>query len=463
MRWIGRIAIGLALLLALLTGAFLALGGVQLVRAMRGPDLPTYGAQASLASDLRFLREAVLRNERGATPAQFDGFLRVIDGAPPLRSVDELTLIASEALAQFDNAHTTLMRPMMRRLPIRLHWTADALIVVKARPVHSALLGRRIVAIGGRTPEELAAGARRFVGGGTPGWVRYRSEYFLTAPAALTALGAEAAGDSVELRVRDQHGAEEYVTLAADLEPLPGDPFWDFLNAFPGDTHFETDGWATLLRADQTLPLYLQEPRRFFLARALPEQSAVYLRMNSSANDEGETVAQFTTRALALVRERAPRNIIVDFRYNRGGGYDLVLPLVEGVASALPANGRVYVITGPNTFSAGLIAASQFRRWAGDRLTIVGEDVGDRLRFRGEGVAVTLPASGVEAYLATAWDDVASDCGLLNDCWPLNRFLLRGIGAFAPDIRAANTWESYRAGRDLVLDAVLADISARAR
>ncbi len=463
MRWVGRIAIGVASLLALLAGGFFALGGMHLVRAMQGPDLPAYGAQASFANDLRFLREAAMRNERGATPGQFSAFRRIIDGAPPPRSTDELTLIASEALAQFDNAHTTLMRPMMRRLPIRLHWTADALIVVKARPTQSALLGRRIVSIGGRAPEDLAAATRRFVGGGTAGWLRYRSEYFLTAPAALAALGAEAVGDSVELRVRDQHGVEEIVTLAADSEPLPGDPFWDFLNAFPGDTHFETDGWATLLRADQILPLYLQEPRRLFLVRVLSEQGAVYLRMNSSTNDEGETVAQFTARALALVRERAPRNIIVDFRYNRGGGYDLVLPLVEGVVAALPSNGRVYVITGPNTFSAGLIAASQFRRWAGDRLTIVGEDVGDRLRFRGEGVVVTLPASGVDAYISTAWDDVASDCGWFDDCWPLNRFLLRGVGAFAPDIRAANTWESYRTGRDLVLDAVFADISARAR
>lgn len=95
-------------------------------------------------------------------------------------------------------------------------------------------------------------------------------------------------------------------------------------------------------------------------------------------------------------------------------------------------------------------------------MTIVGEEAGDRLRFRGEGIMVTLPATSAEAYLATAWDDVAADCGWFGDCWPPNKFLLRGVGSLDPDIRVANTWESYRMGRDLLVEAVFDDILRRA-
>jgi hypothetical protein len=445
----------------LLTGAFFSAGGWQIVTTLRGPTLPDAPRAHTPAGDLAYFRAAVIANERGATREQFAAFTSLLDEGPPPETVDDLTLVASRALASFDNAHTTLVRPMMRRLPVRLHWTADALIVVKARPEHAALLGRRIVSLGGRAPEEMLASMPLLVGGGTASWRRYRSEYFFSAPAALAFLGADVRDGAVELRTLDAAGEEETTMLVADAEALPGDAFWDFLNAFPGDTHFQTDGWLPLLRRNQGLPVYLQEPDRLFLLRPLPEHRAVYLRLNGSVNDDNETLAAFTRRVLAEVSQSEPANIIVDFRYNRGGDYTMVLPLVEGLARALSENGRLYLIVGPNTFSAGLLAGSQFKRFLGDRLVVVGEEVGDRLRFRGEGVMVILPATNIEAYLATAWDDVASDCGWFGDCWPPNKFLLRGVGSLDPDIHVANTWESYREGRDLVVEAAFADISRR--
>lgn len=456
-----RFLLALVSVAAILACFFFAIGGLQVLNMLRGPQLPVAEASGSPDSDLTFLRAAVLANERGATEAQRQRFQEIVDGAAPPLNVDELTLTAFRGLAVFDNAHTTPISPLMHRLPIRVHWTADALVIVKARPPHANLLGRRIISLGGRTPEEMLSAMPQLVGGGTPAWVRYRSEYFYTAPAALAALGSSAQSDGVEIRTIDASGNQELLTLTADPEPMRGDPFWDFLNSLPGDEHFDTQGWATLLRRDQELPLYQQEPDRLYLLRALPEIDAVYVRMNGSINDESETISQFTQRTMSLVERSDPSNVIVDFRYNRGGDYTSVLPLVRGLSRAIPAEGRLYLITGPNTFSAGLLAGAQFKRFVPDRLTVVGEEVGDRLRFRGEGVTVRLPATGVEVYLSTAWDDVESNCGWFDDCWPPNKFLLRGVGNLDPDIRVANTWASYRDARDLMMESVSADIQAR--
>jgi hypothetical protein len=450
-------------LATLLAVAFFGFGGMQIARVVSGPKLPHDHVPATPSGDLAYLRAVVLANERGVTAEQLAGFSRVIDEATPPRTVDELTLIASRALAQLDNAHSTLLSPAMRRLPIRLHWTADALVVVKARPEHAALLGTRILALGGKTPEEMLEAVPHLVGGGTPGWVRFRSEYFYSAPVALAFLGAAVQNDTVEVRTIDPVGLEERRSLQADAEPLPGDPFWDFLHAFPGDTHFATSGWTTLLRPDQDLPLYLEEAEKLFLLRDFPDRGAVYLRMNGAIDDETETVQEFIDSAMILVEKRAPRYVIVDFRYNRGGDYTAVLPLVKGLSRAIPTEGRLYLITGPNTFSAGLLAGSQFARHAADRLTVVGTGAGDRLRFRGEGLQVKLPATGIEVYLATAWDDVAEGCGWFDNCWPPNKFLLRGVGSLSIDLPAANTWASYRSRRDLVLEAVWSDIDRRRR
>lgn len=464
------VAIALVSMLALGVGAFFSVGGAQMLIALRGARLPLAPQQLTMAADIDYLRAGVIANEHGASILQFDRFKEIIDQGAAPQSVDDVTLLATRALAAFDNAHTTTLSPTMRQLPIRLHWTADALIIVKARPEYAMLLGQKIVSLGNRSPEEMLQAMPALVGGGTPGWVRYRSEYFYTAPTALAFLGALTQNNQVELRTIDELGLESVQTLHADEGLLPGDPFWDFLHCFPGDTSFQTTGWATLLQAGtqeiashqtgNALPLYQQEAKKLFLLRALPRQKAVYLRMNASFDDSDESIAQFTTRVLTLLQTQEAQNLIVDFRYNRGGDYTLSLPLIRALSLATPATGRLYVITGPNTFSAGLIAASQFKRFLKDRLTVVGEDVGDRLRFRGEGLILTLPKTKVALYLGTAWDDVATDCGWFADCWPPNKFLLRGVRSMSPNIRVANTWSSYRSRRDLVLETITADIES---
>jgi hypothetical protein len=216
-----------------------------------------------------------------------------------------------------------------------------------------------------------------------------------------------------------------------------------------------------LLKVDSSLPFYLQEPSNLFLLRDLAEQDAVYLRMSGSVDDRNETAAHFTRRASDALRKTGRSNAIVDFRYNWGGSFNLSLPFTKAISKAIPPEGRIYLITGPNTFSAGLIAASQFKRYAAGRLSIIGEEVGDRLRFRAEGMIMTMPATGAEVYITSAWDDVREDCGWLSDCWPPNKFLLKGVGTLAPDLRVSNTWDSFINGRDQLLEAALVDITRR--
>ena len=305
---------------------------------------------------------------------------------------------------------------------------------------------------------------KKFVGGGTPGWLRYRSEYFLTAPSVLTRLGAVVDGGVVELELVDASGTNTKVRLASDEAISPGDPFRDWRHALPGDTHDGTEGWSTLLSPSQALPLYQQEATQSLWLHDLKANDALYVRVNGSANAKTETLAKFSERVTtAMGRDHRP-NVILDLRYDFGGDYTLSLPLVKGIANALSSGGHIYMITAPNTFSAGLITATQMKRFAPPgSLTIVGDDVGDSLRFRAEGFVITLPATKIEVYVPSAWDDVGKGCSVLDDCWPPNKFLLKGVGTLEPDIRVTNDWASYREGRDLIMDRILSDIANRAK
>lgn len=448
--------VGINLLLAIV---FFSAGGYQMIAR---PTMPEVGAADSLAADLTYLHDVVVANEKAASPEQTREFSAFIQSVAEPGDIDALNLIALRALAIFDNAHTTVLKTRMYRLPVRFHWTSDALIIVKARPEYAGLLGRRVLSFGGKTPESLVAETAVFTGGGTASWRRYRSEFLFSAPSALAVMGVPvSASSSVELQLVNAEGVQSTLSLSADSELMPGDPFWDFRHGFPGDTHFDTEGWQTLLSKDDQLPLYLQATDKLHLARALEAEQAVYVRMNASFADASETLDAFEQRILRLVDEQSARNIVVDFRFNRGGDYTKILPIVKSLSAAVPESGRLYLLVGANTFSAGIIAASQFKRYIPAKLTVVGSEMGDSLRFRAEGFYPTLPSSGVKLYLTKAWTDLVNGCGWLDDCWPPNKVLLRKVGSLTIDIPVANTWDDYRNRKDRVLAAVRSDIARR--
>jgi len=454
-RIIIRVVIVYVVFNLVLLALFISAGGLQM---LPNPKLPEYQLPSSLSSDIRYLRELVLENEADFTPVQQEEFTRIIDNVENIATVNDLTLVTLKALAAFDNAHTTVLTPKMYRLPVRFHWTSDALIIVKTRAEFSHLLGHRVLYLGDKSPEEMLSRMSMLVGGGTSNWQRYRSEYFYSAPSALMMLGGTVDDQVVQVNTIGPNGNKEVILLKASGEPMSGDPFWDFLDAFPDNTSFDTEGWISLLHKDQHLPLYLQESEKLHLLREIPKFNAIYLRMNASFSDKFDTVSDLESRMLNKISQSQAKNIIVDFRHNRGGDYTKVLPLVRALSEVVENDGQIYLIVGPNTFSAGIIASSQFKRYIPDQLVVVGSEIGDKLRFKAEGFYPTLPHSKIQLYLTKGWTDLVDGCGWFDHCWPPNKVFLREVGTFDVDIHAENTWESYRTGTDLVLNAVLNDI-----
>lgn len=162
-----------------------------------------------------------------------------------------------------------------------------------------------------------------------------------------------------------------------------------------------------------------------------------------------------------MMQAKDNENIIVDFRFNRGGNYTTVLPLVETLSNLVPKKGKLYLIVGTNTFSAGIIASSQFKYYAPDKLIVVGSEMGDGLRFKAEGFYPELPYSGIKLYLTKGWTDLIDKCGMLDNCWLPNKFLLNEIGALHIDIHAENDWQAILNNKENIMDAIALDINKR--
>jgi hypothetical protein len=108
--------------------------------------------------------------------------------------------------------------------------------------------------------------------------------------------------------------------------------------------------------------------------------------------------------------------------------------------------GRIAVLVGSSTFSAGITAAASLR--SRSKAILVGAHPGDRPDFWAEGGNVTLPNSGIAMHYADGlhqYSDIPPPAGV-------KEWLALGIDVrnLEPDIAVDWTWRDYVSGSDPV-------------
>lgn len=399
-------------------------------------------------ADVDAMRTYVERN-RAYTPAARAEALREVELLPGLAATParfELEVAHIAALA--DNGHSVLLPPQWpsryRRSPVHFGLFADGLYVVAAPPDLARLVGHRVVAINGRDWHAVRAAFARYQGG-LPGFRDQFVTLFMETPALLAAAGFGSDPDRLVLTLTAP-GQLEIVTVQAALTPYRDDA------AFTGESPL-IDG-ARQLPADR-VPLYLRDPGPLFRLAFPAELDGAYVQLNAV---RGLGIQQFLEHTLAELRRRRPRNIVVDLRFNMGGDLNIARDFMQ----ALPglAQDRVYAITSGRTFSAAISSLGYLKQAAGDRLTIVGEPIGDRLEFWAEGDIMQLPGLGALVLYASERHNYMTGCPE-PDCHSAIREHPIRVRSLQPDLPAALTWADFSAGRDPAMAAILADITHR--
>jgi hypothetical protein len=145
---------------------------------------------------------------------------------------------------------------------------------------------------------------------------------------------------------------------------------------------------------------------------------------------------------------------VLDLGFDFGGDIHQTRELAREMVKAVP--GRIFVLTGPYTFSAGIVFAAAVKHDAGDRATIVGEPVGDRLRFWSEGKHACMPKSGYCFQVSNGLWDLTRGCAKEYGCYG-DRLDAR-VDSLEPDIPAPLTSRDWLSGRDPAMEAVAAAI-----
>lgn len=186
--------------------------------------------------------------------------------------------------------------------------------------------------------------------------------------------------------------------------------------------------WRTLTA---TLPLYRQRPGEGFWFEWLADAGTVYVSFRNY-----DDLRSKSRDLWSFVDGHPVRKIAIDMRQNGGGDFNVGRKyLVDELARRPKLRG--YVLIGAKTFSAALKNSIDFRDVA--KATLVGETIGERPNSYSENDEVTLPNSRMEVSYSTRYYQFLPSDGLL-----------------APDKEIRPTWADWMAGRDPVLDWVLA-------
>jgi hypothetical protein len=193
-------------------------------------------------------------------------------------------------------------------------------------------------------------------------------------------------------------------------------------------------------------PLWLSNVEGNYWIRPLPEHAAVYLQFNQVRDADGESIAALAERLRATLKQERATRLIVDVRHNNGGNNSLVRPLVRALVEFEMggADRRIVVLTGRNTFSAAQNFINRVEQWTDARFA--GEPSSSSPNFVGEETNLLLPYSRLRGSISTRyWQDA-----MPGDDRP---WIAMDIPV---ELRAAD----YFAGRDPVLDAVLASFKS---
>ena len=181
------------------------------------------------------------------------------------------------------------------------------------------------------------------------------------------------------------------------------------------------------------------------------------VQLKSNRDEDGESIENFLNETETDLRADLPCSVILDVRFNGGGDYTNTAGFAGRLHSLVRPGGHIYVLTGPDTFSAGITTVVFVKQAAAQgQVVILGRPVGDRLAFWSEGEQGCLPNAPFCFHYATAIHDYMRPCTDWNKCYWLNWIFPARTDNLDPAEEISMTFADYLAGRDPAFDRALA-------
>ena len=462
-----RVMVRIAKAVALSVVAVGALGGALTYSMLRHFDTaPPHADYPRPANDLEAQRQdleyfrklmALDRSYEPAARMEAERRIAALERLDEALDHPHFRVALMKILALADNGHTHLdpgNDTDSRRLPVRLAVFSDGLYVMRTTDANSALLGGRVIAIDGK-PVDVVMERLAELRGGTAAWRKLHAARYLTDQEIL--FGADIASEMKHSvwTVATAERANTTVTLDAaspsDHEPSVFMERWVSNEPLKGSG----DGWLAV-RPDQPLPLSWSDFDIGFRRIRLAHSCAMFVQLKANHDVGNQHIKDFVTATEADMGTNKPCAVVLDLRYDDGGNYQNTAGFAEDLPNLTAPGGRIYLLTGPSTFSAGITTTAFVKQAGGSRVTLLGEPVGDRLNFFSEGNRGCLPNYHLCVSYARGKHDYAHPCTDWDICFWLNRLYPVRVDSLEPDETITMSFAEWQQGHDPVFERAVA-------
>jgi len=394
---------------------------------------------AEWQEDLRFLQKTVHSKYaflfKKVTATDFDKEVEKLYATIPTMQPYEIKVGLARMVSFFEYGHTQIPFHALVEdavLPINLYHFEDGIFIEGVQKGNEKALGAKLVAIEGIPAEEALKAIRPVVPVENESYLKGYGLRFLTVPAILHAQGIIPELRNALTLTLDKNGTLfEQGFTSIPLAEMSRDYGFTMPN----------EQWVSAREQEKT-PLYLKHlnDKRYFF-EYLEDSKTVYVRQSSVFNDAEETLQDFYKRLFEFIDNNQIEKLVYDVRLNGGGNNYNNKPLIKGIMARPKINtrGKFFFIIGRNTFSACQNLTNEIENYT--EAILVGEPTSENQNFYGDAKKVSLPNSGINAYLSFAW-------------WQ-DKPQWEGKDWTAPHIARELTFNEYMTNQDGVLAAAL--------
>jgi len=245
---------------------------------------------------------------------------------------------------------------LFHELPVALYWFEDGLYVRAASKAQRALVGAKVLGIGGVSTEQAVERVRPLISRDNEMGVRAWAPILLTMPEVLHAVGLSS--DPARAVFDLEAGGKRREVALVPVGPYP------MLTGDTDRTWSKRSDWVDARDAAPD-PLWLRDPGDKYWYRVLPERRALYCQINAIQQKAGDSLRAFLARAVHAADSARVERFVLDLRLNGGGdGYwnrDILRSLIK---SRYDEPGRLLVITGRRTWSAAQMLLNELENWS---------------------------------------------------------------------------------------------------
>ena len=349
-----------------------------------------------------------------------------IEESLPTASDQTFALDLQSLTALLRDSHTTTnLSPILSTSPLypfQLGWYEESWVLLAAPAEYKPLLGQPVTALNGIPMDEVTARLSSLISADNPVKLRRQVSQVLMAQAVLAYVGLAdedsplsltlSGGDALSLTPLSP---EECAVLAPDamaLLPLPAAP-----------TH--------------------QQRKTAYFSQPLSEK-VYYIQYNTCQEDPEDPMEAFAARVAADWDEGDYNTLLIDLRYNGGGSDGVLYPILMWAAGLVRQGHTVYGLIGEATFSSTIINAVEIQELGG---ILAGSPTSGSADHYGSTRGFTLPHSGIRVSCSQKFIDLETlfeaGVGL-------------GVESLTPDLPVEQTLTDALAGRDTLVDAILA-------